>query len=147
MSSAKTGSAARRAVLAIALGTLLVLVAAQAPAASVASDSLSCTFRGPGYPSLGKRSNPGNNYVVFIKRSLTCDEAKTVALRGARTANPGPFATFRLNGGWSCFSFSPASVGRVIAGQCWKPGTRALLNWSPACNPADRACSNLRKPR
>jgi hypothetical protein len=145
MSSAKTRCAARRAAIAIVVGTLLVLLAA--PSASVASSSLSCSFRGPGYPALGKRSLPGNNYIVFIKRSLTCDEAKTVALRGTRTSNPGPFATFRLNGGWSCFSFSPAYVGNVIAGQCWKPGTRALLNWSPACNPADRACSNLRKPR
>jgi hypothetical protein len=128
--------------LLVALVTLLA-----APAGGVASDALSCTFQGPGYPKLGRHSKPGNKYGVVFRRALTCDEARAIARRGTKTANPGTFRTFRLEGGWSCLSWSPPFVGNVVAGQCTKPGSRALVNWSPVCDTRDSGCSNLRRPR
>jgi hypothetical protein len=133
----------RRTLLALgAVGSLVLLVA---PVGGVASTSLECRFQGPGYPKLGRHSKPGNKYGVFVRRSLTCDEARAVARRGTKTANPGPFRPFTLQGGWSCLSWSPGFVATVIAGQCVKPGTRALVNWSPICDSRDRSCSTLRR--
>jgi hypothetical protein len=118
-----------------------------APSGSVASGTLTCTFQGPGYPKLGRHSKPGNKYAVFVRRALTCDEARAIARRGTKTANPGTFRPFRMEGGWSCLSWSPGFVSNVIAGQCVKPGSRALVNWSPVCDSRDSSCSTLRRPR
>lgn len=122
---------------------LVTLASVQAMTAAGAEPR--CRFRGPMYPALDARSKPGNLYEVFIKRSLTCDEARSVALRGTRKGNPGPFRPFPLVGGWSCLSFAPPRVGKVMAGQCVKPGSRALVNWLPVCDPARPACKNLRR--
>jgi hypothetical protein len=134
----------RRRALGLALGTAVALLAV--PTAGIASSALDCRFRGPGYPALDRNSRPSDRYVVFITRSLTCDEARTVARRGTKTANPGPFLTFTM-GDWRCFSFSPKFVEKVVAGQCVKPGTRELLNWAPACTSDSTACKNLRRGR
>jgi hypothetical protein len=134
-----------RGAILLAIATGVALLAA--PASGVAADALECTFRGPGYPKLGRHSKPGNLYVAFIKRSLTCDEARAVARRGTKTANPGPFRPFEMAGGWSCVSFSPGFTSKVVAGQCSLPGTRKLVNWSPVCEQSDSACKNLRRPR
>ncbi len=125
---------------------IAVMLVAAGAGSALASSDLSCLFTGPRYPALDSTSRPGSRYAVFIRRQLTCDEARSVALRGARSANPGPFRPFNLSGGWQCLSWSPPSVRKVIAGQCVKPGSRALVNWSPACDPsASRACKNLRR--
>jgi hypothetical protein len=134
----------RRSLL--ALGVVCCLVLLVAPVGGVASTSLECRFVGPGYPKLGRHSKPGNKYGVFVRRSLTCDEARAVARRGTKTTNPGALRPFTMEGGWSCLSWSPPFVGNVIAGQCVKPGSRALVNWSPVCDSRDRSCSTLRRP-
>lgn len=134
----------RRGALAMALAACFVVLVM--PTGGTASSTLDCTFRSLEYPKLGRHSKPGNTYVVFIKRSLTCDDARAVARRGTKTANPGPFRAFEL-GAWSCMSFSPGFTAKVIAGQCAMPGTRKLVNWAPVCEHGDNACNNLRRPR
>lgn len=127
---------------------LLMAAAVFASPAAARSGAASCTFRGPEYPALGRAGKPGNLYLVFIRRRVTCDEARTIALRATQKRNPGPFATFAMPGGWQvCLSFAPSRVSRVIAGQCVKPGSGALVNWAPACDTTQAACKNLRKPR
>lgn len=126
--------------------TLGVLASAPPATAGPAATALDCFFSGPRYPALSPSSRPGSRYVVFIRRRLTCDEARSVALRGTRSPNPGPFRPFTLTGGWQCVSWAPPTLGKIIAGQCTKPGSGALVNWSPACDPdASRACKNLRR--
>jgi hypothetical protein len=131
----------RRLLVAAVVITCLAI----APSA-ISSPTLSCSFNGPTYPKLSRHSLPGNYYVVFIRRRLTCDEAKTVALRATNKPNPGAFRPFTLPGGWSCVSMSPPVARRTVAGQCTKPGPGALVNWSPACDPDDsRPCTSLRR--
>ena len=129
-----------------ALAALVVLgVLAAAQAATAGDQAERCRFRGPTYPSLDEHSRAGNLYTVLTRRALTCDEARSIGLRGARTPNPGPFRSFTLPGGWVCLSFAPVKSAKVMAGQCAKPGSRALANWLPVCDPARPACKNLRR--
>lgn len=126
-------------------GALLgVALTAFAPVGGAASSPLDCTFRSVQYPKLNPTARPGSLYAVFIRRQLTCDEARTVARRGTKTSNPGKLKTFALPGGWRCVSLAPLEPGngKVLAGQCLKaPGK--IVNWVPVCAPRT-PCTNLR---
>jgi hypothetical protein len=128
-----------------ALTAILAVCAAMllAPGGS-ASHAFDCKFQSLQYPKLGRHSKPGTLYAVFIRRSLTCDDARATARRGTKTENPGPLRPFKM-GPWSCLSFSPAFASKVIAGQCVQPGTRKLVNWSPVCEHGDNSCNTLRR--
>jgi hypothetical protein len=133
----------------LGLGLVVALAAAGALLASSgagsASTTIECRFTGPGYPSLTPTSRPANTYVVFVKRQLTCDQARTIARRGTKTPNPGPLRTFHLPDGWGCVSFAPRTPGngKVLAGQCTRQGGQ-LVNWLPICE-QNQPCKKLRR--
>ncbi|MGH3126706.1 MAG: hypothetical protein ACRDPX_02185 [Gaiellaceae bacterium] len=133
----------RWALLAVVLSAAAVAMLGSAGTGEAGSSQFECRFQGPRYPALTRTSRPGSTYVVFIRRQLTCDEARSVARRGTGTLNPGRFRSFTLRGGWICMSFAPAGNGKVLAGQCAKPGSRALVNWLPICE-SGKPCKNLR---
>jgi hypothetical protein len=137
------GITVRWAIVAAAMAAAVSLAVSASPGTAAPSE-FSCTFQGPRYPALTRTARPGSLYVVFIRRQLTCDEARSVARRGTGTVNPGAFRSFTLRGGWSCLSFAPAGNGKVLAGQCAKPGSGALVNWLPFCEPR-KPCKNLRR--
>lgn len=137
----------KRPILALSMlllvaAALLVSGAGASPVRGGSADALDCTFRGPGYPALTPTSRPGSLYAVFIRRQLTCDQARTIARRGTKTPNPGPLARFQLPDGWSCLSFAPArgGNGKALAGQCMRQSQ--LVSWLPICEQG-RPCTKL----
>lgn len=132
-------------LLVAALSAAVIAMVGATGTGAAAPGVFDCRFQGPRYPALTRTSRPGSLYVVFIRRQLTCDEARSVARRGTGTLNPGPFTSFTLRGGWICTSFAPATGnGKVLAGQCVKPGSRALVNWLPICEQG-KPCKNLKR--
>lgn len=127
-----------------ALVVWLFLAVGSTPSAA-APAVFDCTFNGPRYPALTQTSRPGRLYVVWIRRQLTCDEARSVARRGSGTVNPGKFRSFEVSGGWTCMSLAPdVGNGKVLAGQCARPDRGELVNWLPMCEPR-KPCKKLKR--